>query len=97
MTIRKCLIGCGLLLLLTSAFLGQIGRSVADVPNPVQVAELVLANHILANEGVIDAYGHVSVRDERNPNHSLVRWAHKRNPHLASALHRQQTMRVTGE
>ncbi len=32
------------------------------------VAELVLANRILANEGVVDAYGYVSVRDDRNPN-----------------------------
>jgi HCOMODA/2-hydroxy-3-carboxy-muconic semialdehyde decarboxylase len=37
-------------------------------PSPL-VAELVLANHILANEGVLDAYGHVSVRDPKNPLH----------------------------
>src|SRR5215472_5157631 len=36
---------------------------------PAFVQELVLANHILANEGVVDAYGHVSVRDPMNPNH----------------------------
>jgi len=36
------------------------------------VEELVLANHILANTGVLDAYGHVSVRDDRNPNHYLL-------------------------
>ena len=33
---------------------------------PALVQELVLANHILANEGVVDAYGHVSVRDPNN-------------------------------
>jgi ribulose-5-phosphate 4-epimerase/fuculose-1-phosphate aldolase len=33
------------------------------------VAELVLANHILANEGVLDGYGHVSVREPANPSH----------------------------
>jgi ribulose-5-phosphate 4-epimerase/fuculose-1-phosphate aldolase len=33
------------------------------------VQELVLANHILANEGVLDAYGHISVRDPNNPQH----------------------------
>jgi len=36
---------------------------------PPLVQELVLANHILSNEGVLDAYGHVSVRDPNNPNH----------------------------
>lgn len=36
------------------------------------VEELVTANRILANEGVLDAYGHVSIRDPRNPNHFLL-------------------------
>ena len=36
------------------------------------VDELVIANHIVANIGVLDAYGHVSVRDDRNPNHYLL-------------------------
>jgi ribulose-5-phosphate 4-epimerase/fuculose-1-phosphate aldolase len=33
------------------------------------IDELVLANHILSKNGVLDAYGHVSVRSRRNPNH----------------------------
>jgi len=36
------------------------------------IQELVLANRILANEGVVDAYGHVSARDDRNPNHYFL-------------------------
>ena len=32
------------------------------------IDELVVANHILANEGVVDGYGHVSVRNPANPN-----------------------------
>src|SRR6476469_4925442 len=32
------------------------------------IDELVVANHILANEGVVDGYGHVSVRSLTNPN-----------------------------
>ena len=43
-----------------------------DGPDPAQVAELVLANHILANEGVLDAYGHVSVRDAHHPDRFLL-------------------------
>lgn len=37
-----------------------------------QVGEVVLANHILAMTGVVDAYGHVSVRSQRNPNHFFL-------------------------
>lgn len=37
-----------------------------------QIEELVLANRILSNEGVLDAYGHVSVRSTSNPNHYFL-------------------------
>src|SRR5438876_348420 len=57
----------GMLVLLASLSLAQ-----NPGPNPAQIAELVLANHILSNENVLDAYGHVSVLDERNPNHYLL-------------------------
>ena len=36
------------------------------------IDELVVANHILANEGVLDGYGHVSVRSPSNPNHYFL-------------------------
>ena len=31
--------------------------------------ELVIANHILANENVVDSFGHISVRHPENPDH----------------------------
>jgi len=33
---------------------------------------LVTANRILANEGIFDAFGHISVRSKRNPNEFLL-------------------------
>ena len=30
--------------------------------------DLVIANRILSNEEVVDAYGHVSIRNPKNPN-----------------------------
>jgi len=44
----------------------------ADPASKAQIDELVLANRILTNEGVLDAYGHVSVRSARNPNHFFL-------------------------
>ena len=32
-----------------------------------QIDDLVVSNHILFKEGVVDGFGHVSVRDERDP------------------------------
>ena len=36
------------------------------------ISDLVSANHILANEGVFDGFGHVSVRHETHPNRFLI-------------------------
>lgn len=58
--------------LLTIAILSAAMLKAQSQPKkatPPQVQELVLANHILAAEGVLDAYGHVSVRDPKNPSH----------------------------
>jgi len=41
-------------------------------PSKAFIDELVLANHILANEEVVDGYGHVSVRSPNNPNHYFL-------------------------
>jgi HCOMODA/2-hydroxy-3-carboxy-muconic semialdehyde decarboxylase len=34
--------------------------------------DLVTANHILLNEGVLDGFGHISVRDASNPNQFFI-------------------------
>jgi ribulose-5-phosphate 4-epimerase/fuculose-1-phosphate aldolase len=36
------------------------------------VRDLVLANRILAHEGILDAFGHVSIRHPVNPQHYLI-------------------------
>ena len=36
------------------------------------VRDLVVANRILAHEGVVDAYGHVSIRNPANPERFLL-------------------------
>jgi len=35
--------------------------------SPALVDELVIANHILFDQGVVDAFGHISVRNDNNP------------------------------
>src|SRR5260221_12192240 len=36
------------------------------------IQDLVIANRILAREGVVDAYGHVSIRHPDNPKHFFL-------------------------
>jgi ribulose-5-phosphate 4-epimerase/fuculose-1-phosphate aldolase len=48
----------------------------------VRIRELVLANHILALEGVLDAYGHVSIRNPDDPNTFLM--SRSRSPEIVA-------------
>ncbi len=41
-------------------------------PDPALLADLVVANHILVREGVLDAFGHVSVRHDKRPDRFLL-------------------------
>lgn len=40
--------------------------------NPTLIDDLVVANHILVNEGVLDGFGHISVRDSKNSERFLI-------------------------
>jgi len=77
-------------LLLTGALLGATKDAegkpapLAATPEPAPqekqdkdslLADLVTANHILQDQGIVDGYGHVSVRNPTNPNHFYIsRW-----------------------
>jgi ribulose-5-phosphate 4-epimerase/fuculose-1-phosphate aldolase len=51
-----------------------------DVPELPEFARVVAANRILAHEGVVDAFGHVSVRDPRDPQRFVM--SRSRSPAL---------------
>jgi len=44
----------------------------AGAASPQLIEDLVAANRILADQGVVDGYGHVSVRHDKNPNRYLI-------------------------
>ena len=43
-----------------------------DAADPALVEQLVVANHILFDQGVVDAFGHVSVRHDKRPDRFLL-------------------------
>jgi ribulose-5-phosphate 4-epimerase/fuculose-1-phosphate aldolase len=55
-----------------------VGEVVSDSSNASQdpssdlIADLVAANHILYDQGVVDAFGHVSVRHDKRPDRFLL-------------------------
>lgn len=59
--------------------LEPLGRASSQAPQPsaatrdsALIIDLVYANRILYDQGVLDGFGHVSVRDEKNPSHFLL-------------------------
>jgi HCOMODA/2-hydroxy-3-carboxy-muconic semialdehyde decarboxylase len=57
--------------------------SSAGPAEPTLIEDLVAANRILAAHGIVDAYGHVSVRHNRDPNRFLM--SRSRAPQLVTA------------
>jgi HCOMODA/2-hydroxy-3-carboxy-muconic semialdehyde decarboxylase len=44
----------------------------AGAADPALIEDLIVANRVLAQEGLVDAFGHVSVRHNRDPNRYLL-------------------------
>ncbi|MEO6024946.1 MAG: class II aldolase/adducin family protein [Burkholderiales bacterium] len=74
-TRREFLTACSLLTagawLVRSQYASSEPSSAGPV-DPALIEDLVAANHILANEGVVDGYGHVSVRHDKSPDRFLI-------------------------
>jgi ribulose-5-phosphate 4-epimerase/fuculose-1-phosphate aldolase len=74
--------------LTAGVLLGFAGRArsepaSAGPANPALIEDLVAANRILADQGVVDGYGHASVRHNLDPNHYLL--ARSMAPELVTA------------
>src|SRR5499433_387208 len=50
----------------------QAAPTSAGPADPKLIEDLVAANRILVDQGVVDGYGHVSVRNDRDPNRYLM-------------------------
>lgn len=64
-------------------FAGAFRPLRAQVDIDISLQRLVAANRILANEGVVDAFGHVSIRDPRNPERFIM--SRSRSPALVDS------------
>jgi len=59
-------------LALAVAFALLVSPAMAQAPDPALVDDLVAANRILYAEGVVDGFGHASVRHDKDPNRFLL-------------------------
>lgn len=51
---------------------GYAAPASAGPPDPALIDDLVVANHILFDQGVVDGFGHISVRHDKDPNRYLL-------------------------
>src|SRR6266849_4470035 len=56
----------------TTPFSAQTPPASGGPVDPALIEDLVVANRILAKEGILDAFGHVSIRHPNNPNRYLM-------------------------
>jgi ribulose-5-phosphate 4-epimerase/fuculose-1-phosphate aldolase len=69
---REFLIGGGILVAGAMAGVSRNARSETSTADPALIEDLVAANRILAALEIVDGYGHVSVRHDKNPDHYLI-------------------------
>jgi ribulose-5-phosphate 4-epimerase/fuculose-1-phosphate aldolase len=58
--------------LLAAAEASSSSPASAGPADPALIEDLVAANHILCDQGVVDGFGHVSARHDKNPNRYLL-------------------------
>lgn len=61
----------------------SVNAATPEQEDAERIADLVLANHILADQHVVDGFGHISVRSAKNPNHYFI--SRSRAPELVTA------------
>jgi ribulose-5-phosphate 4-epimerase/fuculose-1-phosphate aldolase len=77
------LIVAGWLILLSGLASAQLPSKTPEQQDAENIADLVVANYILADQNVVDGFGHVSVRSVKNPNHYFI--SRSRAPALVTA------------
>ena len=50
----------------------QAQSASSNDPDEARIEDLITASHILANEGILDSFGHVSARSAKNPDHFFM-------------------------
>jgi ribulose-5-phosphate 4-epimerase/fuculose-1-phosphate aldolase len=73
MIIKETVFTCAALLFATT-ILAAPCRAQSDPANDdeARIADIITASHILANEGILDSFGHISARSAKNPEHFFI-------------------------
>jgi HCOMODA/2-hydroxy-3-carboxy-muconic semialdehyde decarboxylase len=69
---RRIFCGCAAAALSSRLVHAEAGPASAGPADPALIEDLVAANHILFDQGVVDGFGHVSARHDRDPSCFLL-------------------------
>src|SRR3954464_3176732 len=67
MTVKQTTVACTTILLAAVFALPCQAQGNPGDSDEARIADLVTASHMLANEGILDSFGHVSTRSTQNP------------------------------
>jgi ribulose-5-phosphate 4-epimerase/fuculose-1-phosphate aldolase len=71
---REASVGLTAFLIAAAAFIApchaQSGK--AGDPDEARIEDIITASHMLANEGILDSFGHISARSAKNPGHFYI-------------------------
>src|SRR5436309_664295 len=67
MTVKQTTVACATLLLAAMFAPPCLAQANPPDSDEARIADLVTASHMLANEGILDSFGHVSTRSLQNP------------------------------
>jgi len=73
MTVKETTVAC-VALLFAAAFVPTPGHAQGSPANDdeARIADIVTASHVLANEGILDSFGHISARSTQNPERFFI-------------------------
>jgi ribulose-5-phosphate 4-epimerase/fuculose-1-phosphate aldolase len=84
LTVRRFLaVVLGSVLFQSPCFAEGAATKTPEQQDAENVADLVTANHVIADQGVVDGFGHISVRSRKDPTHYFI--ARSRAPALVTA------------
>jgi 3-hydroxy-2-methylpyridine-4,5-dicarboxylate 4-decarboxylase len=73
MTVKEPSVAC-VTFLFAAAFFAAPCYAQSNPPDSdeARIADIITASHVLANEGILDSFGHISARSAQNPAHFFI-------------------------
>jgi 3-hydroxy-2-methylpyridine-4,5-dicarboxylate 4-decarboxylase len=62
-------------LVIAATMFATLGRAQSPAPNDsdeAAIEDVIVASHILTNEGILDSFGHISARSTKSPDHFFI-------------------------